>query len=162
MPDCIHRALCPNECPCDYYEEDAEAEETEGKPCMRNLITEITDLIPEARSNSQYYTASVLKKAAEAIEKLSHFKKEGGETMDSKALKIVGDYIEEHLDKTDGITLFNMFIVWKAKVLQNQKWLISSTLPDGMYYEVTYNGDKEEFYLDAYKKFENRCIRTEG
>ena len=36
--------------------------------------------------------------------------------------------------------------------------MISSTLPDGMYYEVTYNGDKDEMYLDAYKKFENRCI----
>lgn len=35
---------------------------------------------------------------------------------------------------------------------------ISTTLPDGMYYEVTYNKAKDEFYLDAYKKFENRCI----
>ena len=29
---------------------------------------------------------------------------------------------------------------------------------DGMYYEVTYNGDKKEVYLDAYKKFENQKI----
>ena len=36
--------------------------------------------------------------------------------------------------------------------------LLSTTLPDGMYYEVTYNKAKDEFYLDAYKKFENRCI----
>ena len=27
-----------------------------------------------------------------------------------------------------------------------------------MYYELTYNGDKKEWYLDAYKKFENRVI----
>ena len=33
-----------------------------------------------------------------------------------------------------------------------------TTLPDGMYYEVTYNGDKKEVYLDAYKKFENKKI----
>lgn len=26
------------------------------------------------------------------------------------------------------------------------------------HYELTYNGDKKEWYLDAYKKFENRCI----
>ena len=25
-------------------------------------------------------------------------------------------------------------------------------------YEITYDGDKHRFYLDAYKKFENRCI----
>ena len=29
---------------------------------------------------------------------------------------------------------------------------------DDMYYEVTYNKVKDEFYLDTYKKFENRCI----
>ena len=27
-----------------------------------------------------------------------------------------------------------------------------------MYYELTYNGDKKELYLDAYKKWENKCI----
>lgn len=25
----------------------------------------------------------------------------------------------------------------------------------GMYYELTYNGDKNELYFDAYKKWEN-------
>jgi hypothetical protein len=28
-----------------------------------------------------------------------------------------------------------------------------------MYYELTYNGDKKEWYLDAYKKFENVVIK---
>lgn len=79
--------------------------------------------------------------------------------MDEKALKIVRDYIVEHIDKTDEIPVFDVFTVWKSKVLQNWKYLISSTIPDGMYYELTYNGDKAEWYLDAYKKFENRCIK---
>lgn len=78
--------------------------------------------------------------------------------MDKKALKIVMDYISEHLDKSDPSVEFGAFIVWKAKILQNWKYLISSTLHDGMYYELTYNGDKNEWYLDAYKKFENRVI----
>ncbi len=81
--------------------------------------------------------------------------------MDNKAIKIVSDYIEEHLDKSDGPILYSIFIVWKSKVLQNWKWLISSTLPDGMYYELTYDGDKKRFYLDAYKKFENQVISWE-
>ena len=80
------------------------------------------------------------------------------EKMDIKAQKIVRDYIEDHLDKTDGIIKFEIYIVWKCKVLQNWKWLIASTLLDGMYYELTYNGDKNEFYLDAYKKFENKVV----
>lgn len=82
--------------------------------------------------------------------------------MDNKALEIVNNYIREHLDKSDPTTDFEVFTVWKAKVLQNWKFLISSTLPDGMYYEMTYNGDKHEWYLDAYKKFENRCIKEEN
>lgn len=78
--------------------------------------------------------------------------------MDNKALKIVMDYISEHLDKSDPSVEFGAFIVWKAKILQHWKYLISSTLYDGMYYELTYNGDRHEWYLDAYKKFENRVI----
>lgn len=27
-----------------------------------------------------------------------------------------------------------------------------------MYYELTFNGDRHEWYLDAYKKVENRVI----
>jgi len=79
--------------------------------------------------------------------------------MEQKAIELVRKYIEEHLDKSEPVPVFDVFTVWKVKALQNWKFLISSSLPDGMYYEVTYNGDKKEWYLDAYKKFENRCIR---
>ena len=79
--------------------------------------------------------------------------------MDEKALGIVKQYASEHLDKTDGEIQFEAYIVWKAKALQNWKYLISTTLTDGMYYELTFNGDKNEWYLDAYKKFENRVIK---
>ena len=78
--------------------------------------------------------------------------------MDNKALEIVRNYITEHLDKSDEMPTFEVYTVWKSKALQNWKYLISSTLFDGMYYELTYNGDKKEWYLDAYKKFENRVI----
>lgn len=78
--------------------------------------------------------------------------------MDEKAIEIVRQYIEEHLDKSDSKPRFEVYTVWKAKILQNWKYLLSSTLPDGMYYELTYNGDKREWYIDAYKKFDNRVI----
>ena len=76
------------------------------------------------------------------------------------AKKIVCDYTNEHLDKTEGlqITEDDVFIVWICKTLQNHKAMVSTTVHDGMYYELTYNGDKDELYLDAYKKFENRPI----
>ena len=81
------------------------------------------------------------------------------EKMDEKAIQLVKDYIFSHLDKSDPMPAFKIFTVWKCKILQNWKYLLSSTLPDGMYYEATYNGDKKEWYLDAYKKFENVCIQ---
>ena len=78
--------------------------------------------------------------------------------MDKTVVKLVSDYIKEHLDKSDETPEFEVYIVWKCKILQNWKYLLVSTLPDGMYYELTYDGDKNRWYLDAYKKFENRCI----
>lgn len=80
-------------------------------------------------------------------------------SFDLLAQHVVRKYVNEHLDTSDGPIEYDIYTVWKCKVLQNWKWLISTSLPDGMYYEVTYNGDKGEFYLDAYKKFENQCTR---
>lgn len=48
--------------------------------------------------------------------------------------------------------------MWFSKTLQNWKALVSTTVSDGMYYEITHNGDKKETYLDVYKKWENQCI----
>ena len=72
----------------------------------------------------------------------------------------VASYVNDALDKTDNkhITEDDVFIVWMCKTLQNSKAMVSTTLFDGMYYELTYNGDKKELYLDAYKKWENRCV----
>lgn len=81
--------------------------------------------------------------------------------MQEKAKKIVVDYFNGRVDKTDNkeITVEDVYVVWFAKTLQNWKALLSTNVSDGMYYEVTYNGDKKETYLDAYKKWENVCIK---
>lgn len=76
-----------------------------------------------------------------------------------KAKELVKEYAIEHLDKSDTTPKFNVFVVWSCKTLQNSKALLSTTLFDGMYYEITLNGDKKEMYFDAYKKFENKCIK---
>ena len=63
----------------------------------------------------------------------------------------VAEYTNSHMDKTDGkqITVQDVYVVWSCKTLQNSKALLSTTVPDGMYYELTYNGDKHELYFDA-------------
>ena len=76
--------------------------------------------------------------------------------------KIIADYYNEHKDKTDvtgEIGVDDVFEVWYCKSLQNHKALLSTTSPDGMYYEMTFNGDRNELYMDAYKKWGNKCIK---
>lgn len=72
----------------------------------------------------------------------------------------VKDYVNKNIDKTDNkqITEEDVYIVWICKTLQNNKALASTTLSDGMYYELTFNGDKNECYVDVYKKWENYCV----
>ena len=85
----------------------------------------------------------------------------GSKEFAEKCKEIVKQYAIEHLDKTDEIPNFNVYVVWSCKTLQNSKALLSTSLLDGMYYELTMNGDKKEIYFDAYKKFENKCIKIE-
>ena len=82
------------------------------------------------------------------------------DAMMTKAKQIVVDYFNEHMDVTTGkeLTLENVFIVWFSKTLQNWKALVSTDVPDGMYYEIAHNGDKNETYVDVYKKWENLCV----
>lgn len=75
--------------------------------------------------------------------------------------KAVVDYFNHRADATDkngAITEDDVFIVWACKVLGNNKAMVSTRVSDGMYYEVTYNGERNEIYLDAYKKWENQVI----
>lgn len=85
----------------------------------------------------------------------------GNEKFISICKRLVKEYVEEHLDKSDTLPEFEAFVVWSCKTLQNNKALLSTTLFDGMYYELTYNGDKKELYFDAYKKFENKCVKID-
>ena len=74
------------------------------------------------------------------------------------------DYIRTHLDPTEdvAITTDKIFCVWMVKALQNNKALFSTALPDGRYYEFTYNGNKHELYMDCYVKLENVCVKLGG
>ena len=79
------------------------------------------------------------------------------------AIQAVVDYFNERVDTgTRGeLKLEDVYVVWSCKTLGNNKALLSTTVPDGMYYEITYNGTKNEAYFDAYKKWENMCIKCE-
>ena len=68
--------------------------------------------------------------------------------------------LQEGLDL--GLNNGDIYIVWEAKVLQNNKAMLSTTVEDGRYFEVTYNGEKDEMYVDAYKKELNEALKPLG
>lgn len=71
--------------------------------------------------------------------------------------KQVAEYYNAKRDVTDSqeLTAKEVYVVWYCKSLQNHKALLSTPVSDGQYYEITYNGDKSEAYIDVYKKWEN-------
>lgn len=78
-----------------------------------------------------------------------------------KCKEFVRNYHNDRIpptEKNGKITTEDVFVVWFCKTLQNAKALLITNALDGMYYEITYNGDKNECYLDAYKKWQNICI----
>ena len=70
-----------------------------------------------------------------------------------KARKLVYEYTNDNR-----ISIEDVYVVWSCKTLQNNKALLSTPIEDGMYYEITYNGDKNEIYFDAYKKVLNKEV----
>ena len=67
-----------------------------------------------------------------------------------KAKEVCADYLSVKNNE--------VYVVWFCKTLENWKALVSTDMIPGIYFEVTYNGDKDEIYLDVYRKTENICI----
>nr|DAS23081.1 MAG TPA: hypothetical protein [Caudoviricetes sp.] len=82
-----------------------------------------------------------------------------------KAKELVIDYFNREVEKTDRSSIESGLdgdVVWYCNLLGNHKCLISTTVPDGMYYEVTYDSNTGEIYLDAYKKWKSECHVYKG
>ena len=75
-----------------------------------------------------------------------------GKELGFKPEAILREYISRFEKETSD---YKVFIVWACKTLQNRKWILCTDLPDNRLYELTYNGDKGEFYLDEYDKVSN-------
>ena len=54
------------------------------------------------------------------------------------------------------ISIDDVFVVWFSKTLQNWKALVGTTIPgESAYFELTYDGDKKQTYIDLYEKLSN-------
>ena len=76
-----------------------------------------------------------------------------------KVLEVTRAYLQK---LHDGTVDDPLVIVWFAKTLQNWKALVSFDPANGRYFEITYNGDREEAYVDEYRKVINRMIPLGG
>ncbi|GAK32106.1 hypothetical protein WOSG25_390020 [Weissella oryzae SG25] len=62
--------------------------------------------------------------------------------------------------KKQGIELSesDIFVSWMVKNLQNNKAVVGVP-QNGMYLEFSYNGDKNQLYVDVYDKRENVSVQ---
>ncbi len=77
------------------------------------------------------------------------------------ACKLVRERVLETLNKGEypNGKEFKVYIVGCVYILGCEKYWISTDLPDGKYFEVTYNTRTNEFYLDEYVRIYNRAIK---
>lgn len=75
-----------------------------------------------------------------------------------KCTDMVLEYYNSNVEITDNyqINEENVYIVWMCSILGNNKALLSTTVSDGMYYEITFDNNRNTFYFDAYKKWDHK------
>lgn len=67
------------------------------------------------------------------------------------SIKLQG-HIDYFKDVYNHITTDDVYVVWFCYTLGNWKALCSTTIPDGKYYEVTYDAKNHVCYTDEYVK----------
>ena len=99
----------------------------------------------------------------EPYEDVSGYSDDPDRFLKQAKLFVIGSYNNRADDTTTPLSVENLYIVWFSKTLQNWKALISTNHSgDGLYFEVTHNGDKEETYVDTYLKITNDKFSQES
>ena len=79
--------------------------------------------------------------------------------MENKVLELVREYFRHNIESDIPYYQINLFIVWSCYILGNRKYLVGASNSD-LYFEITYNKDKDEWYIDQYIKVKNTCIKN--
>lgn len=81
------------------------------------------------------------------------------------------DYVSSYAEAQDagdaakGISWLSqdeVYVVWFCYILGGWKALVSTARANGLYYEVTFNKEKQELYLDVYQKEDNIVVPWVG
>lgn len=65
-----------------------------------------------------------------------------------KCKNLIVDYYSNFTNKCK-ISNNDVYVVWSHKIQHNNIALLATKL-DSLYFEITYNSDKNEFYFDCY------------
>jgi hypothetical protein len=95
----------------------------------------------------------------EEVLEIHHTEIENPEVFIQKAKALVTLEFNNRFPAINGEAyLEEFYVVWFCKTLQNWKALVSTDLINGIYWEVTYNGNKQETYVATYTKADNRTF----
>ena len=72
-------------------------------------------------------------------------------------LRFFVDWFNENVadHDVDNIVFGDAYVVWFCFILGRAKCLVSTTMPDRRYYELTWDPDREMVYVDSYVKVTN-------
>lgn len=144
-------AICKDEAACKLRE---------SKANMTSEFTHIEDDEPSKDANQ----ATVRKtKARGTFPVIDVYDKNPNQYLDKARHLVLEHYNHHFLDVGEELHISEVYVVWFAKTLQNWKALVATEVAnDGVYFEVTYNGDLKETYLDVYSKVSNSVIPDTG
>lgn len=132
----------------------------ESYPPFEESLAEVYDMMdaqeaPRTKPPGSFLGPAMIRQAVEEFAEL---------TYEDQATRLVYWYVRDHLDpsdeKYDTFNLDEVYVVSFSYVLGNWRAMVSTTLPDGMYYEVTYIRELGTAYVDAYKRSGHKELTT--
>lgn len=129
-------------------------DESDLGPTVKNRMDQVQDIV-----------AAALQKVGDSVHKKFAELMKVGPDMEPqvKARMLVVLDFNTNRDKADSSPLHyeDTYVVSFKYILGYWKAMISTSVSDGKYYEVTYNNLKKETYVDSYVKFRNACYTDE-
>lgn len=132
----------------------------EGKHLIRELLVHRPELLwqfDDAVSGRVFTFMATSKRETEPVKGIpfSSPDESSGEDAKAYAIRLVREQLAAEFK-----TAKSIYIVWFSHILGNWKALVSTSLEDGQYYEVTHNKNKDETYVDTYVKTRNEVHHT--
>lgn len=81
----------------------------------------------------------------------------------AKAKELVRDNYNEHHASDDidpPLVVDDLYIVWFTKVLSSWRAQVQSTVVRGLLWMVTFNGPKNDAYIEVFRKINNTSVKV--